>query len=94
MEQGASYHWKTCSGCEETRNKAEHDWNYGTDAVVDEIVEAYCVKVQDKSETFIVTCYPLDTIMPTYVFDKENLKEPKMHKVEATKDKVIIEHFT
>ena len=24
-----SYHWQACSGCEETRNKAEHDWNSG-----------------------------------------------------------------
>lgn len=23
------YHWQVCSGCEETRNKAEHDWNSG-----------------------------------------------------------------
>ena len=23
------YHWQACSGCEETRNKAEHDWNAG-----------------------------------------------------------------
>ncbi|MBQ9070127.1 MAG: leucine-rich repeat protein [Clostridia bacterium] len=25
----ATYHWQACSGCEETRNKAEHDWNSG-----------------------------------------------------------------
>lgn len=24
-----SYHWQACSGCEEVRNKAEHDWNSG-----------------------------------------------------------------
>lgn len=24
-----SYHWQACSGCEETRNKVEHDWNSG-----------------------------------------------------------------
>lgn len=24
-----TYHWQACSGCEETRNKAEHDWNSG-----------------------------------------------------------------
>lgn len=24
-----SYHWQACSGCEDIRNKAEHDWNSG-----------------------------------------------------------------
>ena len=24
-----TYHWQACSACEETRNKAEHDWNSG-----------------------------------------------------------------
>lgn len=24
-----SYHWQSCSGCEEIRNKSEHDWNSG-----------------------------------------------------------------
>ena len=27
--QDGTYHWRTCSGCEEMRNRAEHDWNAG-----------------------------------------------------------------
>ena len=25
----ANYHWQACSGCDEVRNKSEHDWNGG-----------------------------------------------------------------
>lgn len=43
----ASYHWQACSGCEETRNKAEHDWDFG-------IVTQQSTETSEGSRTF--TC--------------------------------------
>ena len=42
-----AYHWQACSGCEETRNKAEHDWNSG-------IVTLQPTKISEGARTY--TC--------------------------------------
>jgi hypothetical protein len=71
------------------------DREYGVDAIVSEIVEIYNVKVKKTSDTYIITYYSVkESLSKTSVSKKENLAEIQMHKVEVTKDKVVIEHNT
>ena len=71
------------------------DREYGVDAVVSKIVEIYKVKVKSTSDTYIITYYSVEkSLSKTSVSNKENLAKIQLHKVELTKDRVIITHNT
>ena len=72
----------------------QDDRQRGTEAIVDEIVAVYRVKVKRNTDTYIITYYtvPDTSISYTTVTKRESVKELEKHKIEITKDRVIINY--
>ena len=72
----------------------QDDRESGTEAIIDEIVAVYRVQVKHNSDTYIITYYTVQdtSISYTTVTKRESVKELEKHKIEVTKDRVIINY--
>ena len=64
---------------------------FGTDAIVDKIIEVYPIKVDSGKETYTITYFDIKSAKT--VSDKTDLKEPSRSKIEVTKERVTIEYY-
>lgn len=71
------------------------DRTRGTDAIVDKIVDTFKIHIEEKSGTFVITYYSIEGAFyfsGTTVTNRDNLKEVEKHKIEISKERVIIEY--
>lgn len=68
----------------------------GTMATVEKIVETFRVKVSANGDTYIITYYEVQhsSTSGSSVSDKDNIKNVEKHKIQVTKDRVIIVYET
>ena len=65
---------------------------FGTDAIVDKVIEVYPIKVDIGKETYTITYF--DVKSAKTVSDKSDITEPSKNKIEVTKERVTIEYYT
>ena len=68
------------------------DWDlslFGTIAVVDKVMETYCIAIKSTDSTYRITYY---TYSGETVSEKKNIEEIEKHKIEVTKERVTIKY--
>lgn len=68
---------------------------YGADAIVEEKIDTLKVKVSVKADTYVITYYTIEDslgLSKTTVTDRADVKKATKHKIQVTKDKVVIEY--
>ena len=70
-------------------NFAVTDSDFGTIAVVDKVMETYCVEIKSTNSTYRITYY---TYSGETVSEKKNIEEIEKHNIEVTKERVTIKY--
>jgi hypothetical protein len=64
----------------------------GTYAVVEEIVDTYNVKIEEKKDTYIITYYIIENYDRKTVSEKQELSKIEENKIEVFKERVTIKY--
>ena len=65
-------------------------YHRGTTAVIDELLESYQIEIENKQNTFIITCY-LQNSRNTYsIYEYEDIEKPQKVTMEVVKERVMI----
>ena len=67
--------------------------DFGTDAIVDELIESYYIKVKESKDTYIITYYEFGGFNST-ASNKQDLCEIEMNKIEVVKERATIKYKT
>ena len=68
-----------------------NEYELGTIAIVDSIIEVYPIKLDRGKESYTITYFDIKSAKT--VSDKTDLKEPSRSKIEVTKERVTIEYY-
>ncbi len=65
---------------------------FGTNAVVDKLLETYRVKVEPNGDTYLITCYTVEDYSCSTAHNREDLSAIEKQKIEIVKDRAVIKY--